>query len=140
MAKTKKKAAKKSVKKAVKKVSPKTSRPAARKAAKKKTIAKGKPTPATRGKGSKRVAKKTAPRGSRRSAPPHGVELGVSLDLDNRLRALASQMNKSVEEIALQALMEFADNWEDHLNTVKTLSAGDDRMQLAVRPDDDHTD
>jgi hypothetical protein len=131
MAKAKKKAAKKAVKKSAK--------PAARRAVKKKTIAKRKPVAATRGKSIKRaVKKKPNSRGPRRAGrAPQGVQLGVSLDLDNRLRDIATQMEKSLEEILIQALTEFADNWEDHLNTVKTLSAGDDRMQLAVRMDDD---
>ena len=36
------------------------------------------------------------------------MQLGVSLDLDNRLRDLATQMEKSLEEILIQALTEFA--------------------------------
>jgi hypothetical protein len=114
MAKAKKKAAKKP----------------ARKAVKKKTIAKRKPV-ASRGKSTKRTVRKSS-----RGVAPSGVQLGVSLDLDARLRGLATQMNKSLEEVLIQALTEFADNWEDHLRTVKTLNAGDDRMQLAVMDDD----
>ena len=130
MAKAKKKAAKKAAKKSAK--------PAARKAVK-KTIAKRKAAVAPRGKSIKRAVKKK-PTSRRASRARQGVELGVSLELDNRLRDLAVQMDKSIEEIAIQALTEFADTWEDHLKTVKSLNAGDDRMQLAVRMDDDHTD
>ena len=104
----------------------------ASKAAKKKTIAKRKPAASSRGKSKKTKAK--AP--SRRAAAPQGVQLGVSVELDDRLRALATQMNKSLEEILIQALTEFADNWEDHIRTIRNLSAGDDRMQLSVRDDD----
>ncbi len=58
------------------------------------------------------------------------------MELDNRLRELATEMNKSLEEVLIQALTEFADNWEDHLRTVRNLNAGDDRMQLSVSDDD----
>ena len=122
MAKAKKKAAKKP----------------ARKTGKKKTIttrkagAKRKPAAAARGKSTKKAVKKSSSRKA-----PTGVQLGVSVDLDNRLRDLATQMNKSLEEVLIQALTEFADNWEDHLRTMTVLNQGDDRMQLAVPKDDD---
>jgi hypothetical protein len=114
MAKAKKKAAKKK----------------APKVAKKKTIAKRKPAAAPRRKGAakKRPVKKSA---------ADGVRLGVSPDLDTRLRLLATKMGKSLEEVLIQALTEFADNWEDHLRTLTVLNQGDDRMQLAVPQDDD---
>ena len=117
MAKAKKKAAKKP----------------ARKAAKKKTIAKRKPAATTRTKSAKGRVKKSS-----RRAAPSGVQLGVSLELDGRLRDLATQMGKSLEEVLIQALTEFADTWEDHLRTIKTLNTGDDRMQLSVRDDDNN--
>jgi len=116
MAKAKKKAAKKP----------------ARKTAKSKTIAKRKPASTARGKNRKTSVNKSP---SRRL--PGGVQLGVSVELDNRLRELATEMNKSLEEVLIQALTEFADNWEDHLRTVRNLSAADDRVQLSV-PDDDN--
>ncbi|MGE4062337.1 MAG: hypothetical protein AB7E79_03125 [Rhodospirillaceae bacterium] len=100
----------------------------ARKTAKTKTIAKRKAAP-SRARSTKRSVKKS-------SRVPSGVQLGVSAELDTRLRELATHMNKSLEEVLIQALTEFADNWEDHLRTVRTLNAGDDRMQLSV-PDDD---
>ena len=115
MAKPKKKAAKKP----------------AHKAGKKRPAAKRGPKSATRGKRAKKAVKKSSSRKA-----PSGVQLGVSLELDGRLRDLATQMNKSLEQILVQALPEFADNWEDHLRTVRTLNAGDDRMQLSV-PDED---
>lgn len=109
----------------------KTAKKPARKAAKKKTIAKRKPVKAARAKSAKKPVKK--------SAKADGVQLGVSLELDQRLRDLATQMNKTLEEVLIQAMTEFADNWEDHLRTVRTLNSGDDRMQLSVRDDDDNT-
>lgn len=116
MAKAKKKAAKKT----------------ARKTGKTKTIAKRKPAVAARGKSKRKAVKKSSARRA-----PRGVQLGVSHELDSRLRVLATQMNKSLEEVLIQALTEFADNWEEHSRTVRTLNAGDDRMQLSV-PDDDN--
>ncbi len=125
MAKAKKKAAKKVAKKAT------------RKAGKTKTIAKRKPVAASRGKSTKKVVKKSKRKtAAPRRAADDGVRLGVSLELDNRLRALAVAMNMSLEDILLQALTEFADNWEDHLNPVSILGDEDDRVQLAVRDDD----
>ncbi len=118
MAKAKKKAAKKK---------------AAAKPAKKKTVAKRKP--ATRAQ-SKSTVKKNAGKKKSVKASGSGVRLGVSFELDERLRNLATQMDKSLEEILIQALTEFADNWEDHMRTVRNLNSGDDRMQLSV-PDED---
>lgn len=111
------------------------------KAAKKKTSAKRAPAAKARGKGSvkKSTAKKSVSkkRAVKKSAAD-GVRLGVPLELDARLRNLAAQMNLSLEEVLIQAMTEFADNWEDHVRTVRNLNAGDDRMQLSV-PDDDNT-
>ncbi len=125
MAKTKKKAAKKQT----------------GKAAKKKTSAKRAPAAKARGKSSvRKSAAKKSPSKKRavKKSAADGVRLGVSLELDARLRNLAVQMDLSLEEVLIQAMTEFADNWEDHMRTVRNLSAGDDRMQLAV-PDEDNT-
>lgn len=125
MAKAKKKAAKKQT----------------GKAAKKKTSVKRAPAVKARG---KRSVKKSAPKKSPsqkravKKSAADGVRLGVSLELDARLRNLAAQMDLTLEEVLIQAMTEFADNWEDHMRTVRNLNAGDDRMQLSV-PDDDNT-
>jgi predicted transcriptional regulator len=131
MAKAKKKTAKKAAKKA------------AGKKAKKKTITKRKtavsPRPKARTKvkaKAKAAPKRAVKTPAKRRKAPSGVQLGVSFELDERLRALATQMNKTLEQILLQALTEFADTWEDHMHTVKSLAASDDRMQLAVAPED----
>ncbi|MCC6913780.1 MAG: hypothetical protein IT566_08775 [Rhodospirillaceae bacterium] len=117
MATAKKKAAQKPAGKAAKKKTSPKRAPATKKSAAKKRVSK------------KRAVKKSA---------AGGVRLGVPLDLDARLRNLAVQMDLSLEEVLIQAMSEFADNWEDHLLTVRNLNAGDDRMQLSV-PDDDNT-
>lgn len=115
----------------------KTAKKATGKAAKKKTIVKRKTTAKARTKSSKPAVKKRAVKKSaRRGAANDGVQLGVSFELDNRLRELATKMDKSLEEILIQALTEFADNWEDHMRTVSALNDGDDRMQLVVPKDD----
>jgi predicted transcriptional regulator len=105
---------KKSVKKpATKKSKAKVKRPASKKAAKKAV---------------KEPAKKK--RAPRRAAPD--MTFMVSPELDARLQALADSMGKSLDEILLQALTEFADTWEDHQRTIAVLAEGDDRIQLVV--------
>ena len=60
------------------------------------------------------------------------VNITISEDLNSRLTALAERMEKSKEEILALALQEYAENWEDHLDTVDALQEGDDRVQLVV--------
>ncbi|MEQ8734132.1 MAG: ribbon-helix-helix protein, CopG family [Rhodospirillaceae bacterium] len=60
------------------------------------------------------------------------VNISISEDLNHRLAALAERMEKSTEEILVLALQEYAENWEDHLDTVDALKEGDDRVQLVV--------
>ncbi|MEQ8508963.1 MAG: ribbon-helix-helix protein, CopG family [Rhodospirillaceae bacterium] len=60
------------------------------------------------------------------------VNISISEDLNSRLAALAERMEKSKEEILVLALQEYAENWEDHLDTVDVLKEGDDRVQLVV--------
>lgn len=149
MAKAKKKAARKAAKKTVttrkaaaaprRKTAAKPA--AARKAASKKTASrKAAPRKTTsrktvRGAAAKRAVGRAAPR---RAADD--VRLGVSHDLDARLRALALALGKSLEDVLIQALSEFADAWEDHLDTVNALGDGDDRVQLALAAEDDPAD
>lgn len=60
------------------------------------------------------------------------VNISISEDLNSRLAALAERMEKSKEEILVLALQEYAENWEDHLDTVDVLKEGDDRVHLVV--------
>ncbi len=60
------------------------------------------------------------------------VDITISEDLNSRLTALAKRMEKSKAEILVLALQEYAENWEDHLDTVEALKEGDDRVQLVV--------
>ena len=60
------------------------------------------------------------------------VTINISAELESRLTALAERMEKPVEEVLALALAEYADTWEDHLDTVDALKEGDDRVQVAV--------
>ena len=52
--------------------------------------------------------------------------------LEARLRMLATKMGKSLDALIVQALGEFADNWEDHMQTVAALRDSEDRVHLTV--------
>ncbi len=41
-------------------------------------------------------------------------------------------MGKSMDAILVQALEEFVETWEDHLQTVEALKETEDRVQLSV--------
>lgn len=58
--------------------------------------------------------------------------IAISEDLEARLKALAERLEKPIEEVLALALAEYADTWEDHLDTVDALKEGDDRVQVAV--------
>ena len=60
------------------------------------------------------------------------VTIAISDELNARLKAVAERLEKPVEEILALALAEYADTWEDHLDTVEALKEGDDRVQAAV--------
>lgn len=140
MAKAKKKAVRKAAKTKKKTAAKRKAAAPRRKAAKstpKRTTGKAARKPAAR-KAAKKTAKKAVKKSTRRTAPAEpGVMLAVSAELDARMCALADQMNKTLEEVLIQAMTEFADTWEDHLRTVDALGEDNDRMQLAVIMDDD---
>ncbi len=123
--KTKKKAAKKAPKKSAKRPVKKPVKKVAKKVAKK---------------AAKKPAKKPAARKAPAPRPAPGA-LSVQVDpaLVVRLEALAIRMSHSLDQVLAQALLEFADNWEDHMQTVAVLSEGDDRIQLVVPPEDNPT-
>lgn len=95
------------------------------KAAAKRKAAKSKSKPVRKAAKSKSKAK-PAPRKAASSLPK---------DLEARLMALALEMQMTMDALTLQALSEFADAWEDHFRTVKTLQE-DDRIQLVVKPEE----
>jgi len=107
MAKTKKKTKKKAAKKTVKK------------SAKKKIAP-------------KRKAKAARPKSAAKSRSAGNMAITLPPALEVRLRFLAGDMRKSVDELVILALTEFADNWEDHMRTVSALASEDDRVQLSV--------
>lgn len=68
-------------------------------------------------------------------ANPHraaGGSIIVTPELDARLRLLATNLGKTMDEVLVQALEEFAETWEDHLQTVAALKETEDRVQLSV--------
>ena len=83
-----------------------------------------KPKPAAR----KAVVKRPA----QKSAKPAGFVIKTDPALEARLRMLGTKMGKSLEAVIVQALAEFADNWEDHMQTVAALRDTEDRVHLSV--------
>ena len=92
----------------------------------------------------KKPAKKKAPvrkAAKKRSSPKRraarkpeitGLIIRVAPELDARLKMLATNMSKSIEDVIAQALAEFAETWEDHLRTVAALKDDEDRVHLTV--------
>ena len=92
----------------------------------------------------KKTAKKKAParKAAKKKANPKrkgprkpqitGVVVRVAPELDARLKMLATNMSKTMEELIAQALAEFAETWEDHLRTVAALKEDEDRVHLSV--------
>ena len=74
--------------------------------------------------------KKAAPK--KAAAKPAGLVIKTNPALEARLRMLASKMGKSLDALIVQALGEFADNWEDHMQTVAALQDTEGRVQLSV--------
>lgn len=60
------------------------------------------------------------------------VKVTIAKDLEKRLQDLAERLEKPLDDVLTLALAEYADTWEDHLDTVDALKEGDDRVQLAV--------
>jgi predicted DNA-binding protein len=60
------------------------------------------------------------------------VTVTIDSELEQRLKILSERLDKPIAEVLALALAEYADTWEDHLDTVDTLKEGDDRVQLAV--------
>ena len=70
-----------------------------------------------------------------KSVSGKAINITISKELEGRLNALADRMGKSLDDVLSLALDEYADTWEDHLDTVDALKEGDDRVQLAVAND-----
>lgn len=98
---------------------------AKRKPAKKSKTKKAKPA---RKPVKKAPAKKTAPKKVTRD----GLHIKTDPALEARLRMLATRMGKDLPAVIVQALNEFADNWEDHMQTVQALKDTEDRVHLTV--------
>jgi hypothetical protein len=64
---------------------------------------------------------------------PQHITLDLPPVLHDRLKALSQVMDLPMEAVIRQALMEFADTWEDHHRTVAALADPGDRMQVVVK-------
>jgi hypothetical protein len=98
------------------------------KKSKNKPVAK-KATPKKGGRTKATKAKTTATKPKTKAVKPL-----LPKDLETRLFGLARQMEKTMDALMLQALCEFADAWEDHFRTVKSLQ-DDGRIVLSVTPE-----
>jgi hypothetical protein len=59
---------------------------------------------------------------------PQPITLDLPPALHERLKRLSAVMTLPMEGVIRQALMEFADTWEDHHRTVAALAETSDRM------------
>jgi len=114
-----------------------------KKATAKKVAPKSKPSKA-RAKAAKPKAKikaKAKPAKSAASAPkrrfqtvkftlPQPIMLDLPPALHDRLKQLSLIMSLPMEGVIRQALMEFAETWEDHHRTVASLADSSDRMMV----------
>ncbi len=80
----------------------------------------------------KAKTKRAAPKKAKSKSSRSGGSIVVTPELDARLRMLATNLGKSMDEILVQALEEFAETWEEHLQTVAALKETEDRVQLSV--------
>ncbi len=80
----------------------------------------------------KAKTKRAAPKKAKGKSSRSGGSIVVTPELDARLRMLATNLGKSMDEILVQALQEFVETWEEHLQTVAALKQTEDRVQLSV--------
>lgn len=91
----------------------------------------------TKAKPARKAAAKTRAKAPARKAPKpsskrEGLAIKTDPALEARLRMLATRMGKDLPALIVQALTEFADNWEDHMQTVQALKDTEDRVHLTV--------
>lgn len=60
------------------------------------------------------------------------LSLRLSNDLNERLARLAGTSGITTQECAMQALLEYVENWEGFNHTVAALQAEDERPHLAL--------
>ncbi len=104
---------------------------AKRKPAKKSKTKKAKPAAKPAKKPAKKPVKKAA-RKMPKAAKREGLAIKTDPALEARLRMLATKMGKDLPAVIVQALNEFADTWEDHMQTVQALQDTEDRVHLTV--------
>ncbi len=78
----------------------------------------------------KKAAKKAVKRPVAR-----GMHIDLPPDLKVRIESLAASMGKTLDQVLVQAVSEFADTWEDHQRVIEALDEGDDRVQIVVGRD-----
>lgn len=77
-------------------------------------------------------ARKPVKKAPAKKATREGLAIKTDPALEARLRMLATKMGKDLPAVIVQALNEFADNWEDHMQTVQALKDTEDRVHLTV--------
>jgi len=60
------------------------------------------------------------------------LKIALTDELHGRLESLAQRMDQSLSQAAQQAIVEFVENWEDHLRVVAALQ--DDEARPILRP------
>jgi predicted transcriptional regulator len=100
---------------------------AKRKPVKKSKTKKAKPAAKPAKKSVKKAARKMP-----KAAKREGLAIKTDPALEARLRMLATKMGKDLPAVIAQALNEFADTWEDHMQTVQALKDTEDRVHLTV--------
>tara|TARA_R110000868_G_scaffold44266_3_gene147952 strand:- start:1412 stop:1834 length:423 start_codon:yes stop_codon:yes gene_type:complete len=83
----------------------------------------------------KPARKKTSAKKPTSRPVARGVHIDLSPDLKARVENLAAVMGKSLDQLLIQAVNEFADTWEDHQRVIEALDEGDDRVQIVVGRD-----
>lgn len=104
---------------------------AKRKPARKAKNAKAKPG-VRKGRAKPQARKAPPKKAAKRASKREGLAIKTDPALEARLRMLATKMGKDLPALIVQALTEFADNWEDHMQTVQALKDTEDRVHLTV--------
>lgn len=66
---------------------------------------------------------------------PGGVLLNLAPDLKARLEDLATRMGQSLDQLLIQAAIEFIETWEEHQRVIDALEEDNNRVQIVVGKD-----
>lgn len=94
--------------------------------------AKRKPAKKSKTKKAKPARKPVKKAPAKKVSAREGLHIKTDPALEARLRMLATRMGKDLPAVIVQALNEFADAWEDHMQTVQALKDTEDRVHLTV--------